>query len=228
MASTTASRLLSAVSGRRCLLTVGTTNFDALIRHLDTPTNAHAFLSHLSSLHFSHLTIQLGGTSRYTPTHLPTIASQVSPPLTVDLIHLAPSLASLLSTSALVISHAGAGSIVEALRLRLPLLVVVNEQLMDNHQLQLARALAGERFLYMATVGNVLQVVQALDEGRLSVKGEGKEGDGEEDEEDEEEVDESRWGKKGDVVYVDYQLRPYPPATSQGFLAVLEEELDLS
>lgn len=36
--------------------------------------------------------------------------------------------------AALVISHAGAGSIFEALRAARPLIVVVNEALMDNHQ----------------------------------------------------------------------------------------------
>ncbi|KAM3163382.1 UDP-N-acetylglucosamine transferase subunit ALG13 [Lachancea thermotolerans] len=39
----------------------------------------------------------------------------------------------------LVISHAGTGSIVDALRLGKRLLVVANTSLMDNHQLQIAR-----------------------------------------------------------------------------------------
>ena len=36
----TSARLLSAVTGKRCLITVGTTNFDSLIRALDQPQAA--------------------------------------------------------------------------------------------------------------------------------------------------------------------------------------------
>lgn len=56
----------------------------------------------------------------------------------------APALDSLVAAAALVVSHAGAGSIFEALRARKPLLVVVNTALMDNHQTELAEALAAE------------------------------------------------------------------------------------
>ena len=247
-ATTTASRLLSSVSGRRCLLTVGTTNFDSLIRHLDAPSNALTFLTLLSSLHFTHLTIQLGGTSRYTPTHLPALAPTLHPPLTLDLLHLTPSLTPLLTSSHLILSHAGAGSIVESLRLHLPLICVINASLMDNHQLQLARALAAQRFLYMATVDNVLEVLKELDEGKLRVEGDGErgagrgqgegegegeegegegEGEGEEGEGGEGDVDDSMWGARGEVVYVDYHLRSYPPASNTAFLTVLEQEMDL-
>ncbi|CCF58907.1 hypothetical protein KAFR_0F03110 [Kazachstania africana CBS 2517] len=38
----------------------------------------------------------------------------------------------------LVISHAGTGSILDSLRLHKPLIVVINEDLMDNHQQQIA------------------------------------------------------------------------------------------
>jgi len=51
-------------------------------------------------------------------------------------------LAADVASAALVVSHAGAGSVFEALRARKPLLVVVNKALADNHQLELARALA--------------------------------------------------------------------------------------
>jgi len=36
----------------------------------------------------------------------------------------------------LVVSHAGSGSVFEALKLRKQLVVVVNDALMDNHQVQ--------------------------------------------------------------------------------------------
>ena len=47
-----------------------------------------------------------------------------------------------MSEASLVISHAGAGSIGEALALKKSLVICVNETLMDNHQLELAEAVA--------------------------------------------------------------------------------------
>lgn len=55
----------------------------------------------------------------------------------------------------LVISHAGAGSCLEVLKLGKPLIVVVNEELMDNHQLELANQLQDDGFLYFCTCDNL-------------------------------------------------------------------------
>ncbi|PIN08511.1 N-acetylglucosaminyldiphosphodolichol N-acetylglucosaminyltransferase [Handroanthus impetiginosus] len=52
----------------------------------------------------------------------------------VDYFTFSSSIAKFLKSASLVISHAGSGSIFETLRLRKPLIVVVNEDLMDNHQ----------------------------------------------------------------------------------------------
>lgn len=46
-----------------------------------------------------------------------------------------------LASAQVVVSHSGTGSILDALRLKKPLLVVVNENLMDNHQLEIASML---------------------------------------------------------------------------------------
>ncbi|RCN43227.1 hypothetical protein ANCCAN_10802 [Ancylostoma caninum] len=55
------------------------------------------------------------------------------------------------STFQLIIGHAGAGTCLECLKLARPFIVAVNENLMDNHQLELAKELArGEHLLYCA------------------------------------------------------------------------------
>ncbi|KAI9824640.1 MAG: hypothetical protein M1819_000841 [Sarea resinae] len=46
-----------------------------------------------------------------------------------------------------VISHAGSGSILDALRLSVPLIVVPNPSLLDNHQLELASELAKQGYV---------------------------------------------------------------------------------
>lgn len=58
-----------------------------------------------------------------------------------------PNLDAELDAASLVISHAGAGSILESLRRRKDLLVVVNDALMDNHQLELAEAMQAKGVL---------------------------------------------------------------------------------
>lgn len=50
-----------------------------------------------------------------------------------------PNLAADIAKASLVISHAGAGSIFEALTYKVPLIVVPNPILMDNHQVELAK-----------------------------------------------------------------------------------------
>ena len=49
----------------------------------------------------------------------------------------------------MILSHAGAGTVMEALRLRKKLVVVVNNLLMNNHQTELAGALAERNHLFM-------------------------------------------------------------------------------
>ncbi|GAA0174672.1 hypothetical protein Leryth_006410 [Lithospermum erythrorhizon] len=70
--------------------------------------------------------------------------------LSVNYFTFSSSIADYLRSSSLVISHAGSGSIFEALKLGKPLIVVVNEDLMDNHQSELAEALAERKHLFCA------------------------------------------------------------------------------
>merc|ERR1712233_85388 len=53
----------------------------------------------------------------------------------------------LLKKSSLIISHAGAGSILESLRLGKKIFVVNNDTLMHNHQLEICRPSAKDKYL---------------------------------------------------------------------------------
>ncbi|KAF5736343.1 Glycosyltransferase family protein 28 isoform 1 [Tripterygium wilfordii] len=74
--------------------------------------------------------------------------------LTVDYFTLSSSIADYLRSESFVVSHDGSGSIFETLRLGKPLIVVVNEDLMDNRQSELAQELADRKHLYCARPQN--------------------------------------------------------------------------
>lgn len=52
-----------------------------------------------------------------------------------------------MSKADLIISHAGTGSILDSLRLAKPLIVVINSQLMNNHQAEISDELARHNYL---------------------------------------------------------------------------------
>ena len=57
----------------------------------------------------------------------------------------------------------GSGSIFETLRLGKPLIVVVNEDLMDNHQSELADELAERNHLFCAHPQTLQETIEAMD-----------------------------------------------------------------
>ncbi|KAI4607910.1 hypothetical protein J4E80_009306 [Alternaria sp. BMP 0032] len=69
----------------------------------------------------------------------------------------------------LVISHAGSGSILEALRYQIPLIVVPNTGLLDNHQEELAVAMERNNYLVRGNVKNLAPAIKKSDEFRLKM-----------------------------------------------------------
>ncbi|CAL1372745.1 unnamed protein product [Linum trigynum] len=127
-------------------VTVGTTLFDALVKAVDTEQVKHELLRR----GYTHLLIQIGRGS-YSYSYIPHKCEGEGGSLVVDYFTFSSSIAEHLRSASLVISHAGSGSIFETLRLGKPLIVVVNEDLMDNHQSELAEELAERKHLYCAS-----------------------------------------------------------------------------
>ncbi|KAI8616552.1 glycosyl transferase, partial [Chytriomyces sp. MP71] len=112
-------------------VTVGTTRFDALVAAVTNPE----FVESLRGLGFTHVTIQHGSS----PVNLLSISD-----INVELFDYAPSIASYLERADAVITHAGAGSLLESIRNGCKAIAVPNASLMHNHQNELAQKLASE------------------------------------------------------------------------------------
>ncbi|XP_048557149.1 UDP-N-acetylglucosamine transferase subunit ALG13 homolog [Triticum urartu] len=138
---------------RVVFVTVGTTCFDALVKVVDSEELKQALLQK----GYTDLLIQMGR-----GTYKPSKASGNSS-LQVEHFTFSPSIADNIREASLVISHAGSGSIFETLRLGKPLIVVVNEDLMDNHQSELAEELAERNHLFCAHPHTLRETVEAMD-----------------------------------------------------------------
>ncbi|XP_063039461.1 UDP-N-acetylglucosamine transferase subunit ALG13 homolog isoform X1 [Melospiza melodia melodia] len=113
-------------------VTVSTTSFDELITAARSPSALQA----LQSRGYQKLVLQAGRGSLPQPQPQPSS----SPAVAVEAFRFKDSLAEELQSADLVISHTGAGSCLETLENGKPLIVVINDKLM-NHQLELAKQL---------------------------------------------------------------------------------------
>ncbi|XP_072191921.1 UDP-N-acetylglucosamine transferase subunit ALG13 [Excalfactoria chinensis] len=133
-------------------VTVGTTSFDELIAAISSPAAEQV----LRSRGYRQLVLQIGrGALQPSPQHGPTFVREV--------FRFKESLAEDLRSADLVISHAGAGSCLETLEEGKPLLVVINEKLMDNHQLELARQLHKDGHVLYCNCSTLVETLQSMD-----------------------------------------------------------------
>ncbi|XP_075291388.1 UDP-N-acetylglucosamine transferase subunit ALG13 [Opisthocomus hoazin] len=133
-------------------VTVGTTSFDDLIATVSSP----AALQVLQSRGCQKLVLQVGrGAVEPDP--------RSSPALAVETFRFKDSLAEELRRADLVISHAGAGSCLETLEKGKPLVVVINEKLMNNHQLELAKQLHRDGHVLCCNCSTLVETLQSMD-----------------------------------------------------------------
>jgi beta-1,4-N-acetylglucosaminyltransferase len=125
---------------RLFLVTVGTTKFENLITAIDQ----EEFYRFLDEKGFTKLIIQKGN-GDYIPINFQNINFNN---LKVEVSCLISEFEKVIEASEYIISHGGAGNILEALKYKKRLFVVVNDLLMDNHQVELAEALSKDNYIF--------------------------------------------------------------------------------
>lgn len=136
--------------GKTAFVTTGATApfVDLIQAALSPPT-----LAALAASGFTTLLVQHGsgiGLSTYNSS-LAALSTHPPASISVSGLEFSEKIGDLIDASDLVVSHAGSGSILDALRRGKRLVVVCNEGLADNHQKELAEELEREGFLVEAT-----------------------------------------------------------------------------
>ncbi|KAJ1497985.1 N-acetylglucosaminyldiphosphodolichol N-acetylglucosaminyltransferase catalytic subunit alg13 [Coelomomyces lativittatus] len=106
----------------KVLVTVGTTVFPPLVNFILLPST----LSHLAKIGVKHLMVQHGLPA---PTSFPSLENKELPSgLSLETFAYSPHLPTWMLDMDLIVSHAGAGTILETLRAKKKLIVVINTQ----------------------------------------------------------------------------------------------------
>lgn len=132
-------------------VTVGTTLFEALIQAV----TIREALEWMSQNGYTRLVVQYGKGAK------PTIPEK-APPIQVDCYDFKASLADDMKEADLILSHAGAGTVMEILRMQKRAAVVINTILMHNHQTELAHAMGERGHLYVVETPELL--LQSVDD----------------------------------------------------------------
>merc|ERR1712000_769043 len=154
---------------KHCLVTVGATvGFPNLTRAALEPS----FWGHLASRGFTSLRIQCGPDIDWATSDLDSKRSQVPQQLNVDVFKLSKNLMREEMTLCkpvegkrgvgLIISHAGTGTILDAWKLAVPIIVVPNTSLLDDHQTELARHLSKEGYAIHSSTKLIISKTQSI------------------------------------------------------------------
>ncbi|KAH8382601.1 hypothetical protein KR009_004287 [Drosophila setifemur] len=137
-------------------VTVGTTKFDALV----TAISSESSLKALQTRNCRKLIIQHGNSQPLTEGELQLISEIYG--IQIEQYKFRPNIGDIKAAD-LIIGHAGAGTCMDILNNSKQGLIVINDQLMDNHQLELARQLASEKYLYYCKVADLDHQLMTLD-----------------------------------------------------------------
>ncbi|XP_034660410.1 UDP-N-acetylglucosamine transferase subunit ALG13 homolog [Drosophila subobscura] len=137
-------------------VTVGTTKFDALIEAI----TSESVLKALQSRECRQLILQHGNSLPKSVEESRLISQQYG--IQLEQYTFRPNIEDIKAAD-LIIGHAGAGTCMDILTNGKVGLIVVNDELMDNHQQELARQLATERYLYTCKPSQLAVQLESLD-----------------------------------------------------------------
>ncbi|KAK7693392.1 hypothetical protein QCA50_002960 [Cerrena zonata] len=145
-------------------VTVGSTRFDQLVQK----ALSDAVIDVLRAKGYSKIVVQCGN-SEFDTKHFECKGETWvrRDDEDIQVWRFKPSLQKEYEQADLVISHAGSGTIIDVLRLRKPLIVIPNETLLDNHQEELASALAQLRYLKRSNVSELPKAIKSLQSSDL-------------------------------------------------------------
>lgn len=141
-------------NNKRVLVTVGTTKFEKLIQ----AASSREVLDELHRLGYDSVQYQTGS-GKYTKIDYMGLKLQYDSYF--------ENFAEEIAKSDLVLSHGGAGTCLEVLKNRKPLIVILNEDLMDNHQIELATRLQLDGYLQYCTCDKLLYTLSTTDFNQL-------------------------------------------------------------
>lgn len=167
-------------SQKTCFVTIGATaSFTSLIQAV----LEEKFLDGLQEQYYTHLLVQYGQDGKQLYDRCISSLSSKPRSLQISGFDLDPSglrqymlrakgqqSQNTSATEGLVISHAGSGTILDALRVSVPLIVVPNEELLDNHQVELAEALAEQEYVVYGKLGNLPAALEEAEALRARMK----------------------------------------------------------
>ncbi|XP_014285503.1 UDP-N-acetylglucosamine transferase subunit ALG13 [Halyomorpha halys] len=137
-------------------VTVGTTKFDKLVKSVTDPEVINA----LKKRGCRHIKLQIGN-------GLMPENDKLSNEIKIEFYRFKESIREDIENADLVISHGGAGCCIETLEAGKPLVAVINEDLMNNHQIEVASKLSEGGYLYSTNCDNLSYVIENADFAKL-------------------------------------------------------------
>ncbi|KAK3350160.1 hypothetical protein B0T25DRAFT_261097 [Lasiosphaeria hispida] len=155
----------ASILPRRCLVTIGATaGFRSLLAEVITPK----FLASIASKGFENLDVQCGPDLAWFRRQLEEVPEEQRYDVEIDCFAFTKNLTEYMvhcrflpgvRDNGCVISHAGSGTVLEALKVQAPLVVVPNPTLMDNHQAELAEECEKQKWATYGKLGNLAKAV---------------------------------------------------------------------
>ena len=123
------------------------------------------FLKCLKSLNFDKVYIQIGK-GKYEPKII--IENAYSNKISIEYFRFTEKMEDYILKCDLIISHCGAGSILEVITKKKQLIVVINYSLQDNHQTELSDVLIENNYCFSTIPVDIIKTIQRISENPIN------------------------------------------------------------